>query len=374
MDRLFTPVSRGVLSEIHISDIHFGAIDPRVQYDILKEQVIDELFRIPIIDIIFINGDLFERKYATDSDEVLYATNFIEGIRLVAIEKNATVVIISGTESHDAGQLNLLYHYMKDPAFDIRIVETIKFEYVKGARILCIPELYGIEEDVYDKFLFRSGLYDQCVIHGTIKGAIYGDTINSRGRLFTIEDFNNCRGPIIAGHVHVAGCYEGHFYYTGSPIRYKFGEEQEKGFMIVYYNLDTGDYYNRLIPVKSFRYDTVYIDDIINNDPKDIIAYIDNIKSQGIDYLRVAYKKEVRDEDLAIIKEYYRNNREIKIASPNNHRKEIEQQNQSVPTQYRYLLDGTLSPYEKLARYINDREQYAYFTGDDIKKLVEEDL
>ena len=46
--------TRGTLLEAHIADIHFGAIDPKVQYDILKEQFLDKIFRLKL-DIISIN-------------------------------------------------------------------------------------------------------------------------------------------------------------------------------------------------------------------------------------------------------------------------------------------------------------------------------
>lgn len=366
---------RGVLSEIHLADIHFGAIDPKDEYDILKREVINELHRIPIIDIIFINGDLFERKYTTDSEPVRYASLFMQDIRQVAISKKATVVLLSGTESHDAGQLNLFYHYLEDPEFDIRIIENIRFEYIKGARILCIPELYGVPEDIYQKFLFESGIYDQCVMHGTIEGAIYGNTVNKRGRLFGIDDFGNCRGPIISGHIHVAGCFNSHFYYTGSPIRYKFGEEQEKGFLLVYYNLDSCDYYAHLIPVKSFRYDTINIDELISQDPRDIINYINDLKEkEGIDYLRVCFTKEIPSENLAIIREYYRNNGKIQLKQETDKSDDMINSVQTKDfAEFDYLFDDNLSPYDKLAIYINKQEQCEYITGDEIKKILEED-
>lgn len=366
---------RGVLSEIHIADIHFGVIDPKIEYEILKREIINELYKIPIIDIIFINGDLFERKYTTDSEPVLYASMFMADIRLVAIEKNATVVLLAGTEFHDAGQLNLFYHYLEDPNFDIRIVENIRFEYIKGAKILCIPELYGIDEDVYQKFLFQYGLYDQCVMHGTIEGAVYGNTINKRGRLFGIDDFVNCRGPIISGHVHTPGCFNGHFYYSGTPIRYKFGEEEEKGFLILYYNLDRRDYYVHLVPVKSFRYDTVNIDEIISQDPKDVIAYIDKLKNEGVDYIRLTFGKEVPSENIAIIREYYKNNGRIKLKLNEEKQTGVITENKGDNyDKYAYLFDATLSEYDKLARYINDRENCIFTTGEEIKRIIEEDI
>ena len=367
--------TRGILSEIHMADIHFGAIDPKTEYEILKKEVISCLYRLSVIDIIFINGDLFERKYTTDSEQVRYASLFMADIRSLAISKNATVVILSGTEYHDAGQLNLFYHYLEDPEFDIRIVENIRFEYIKGAKILCIPELYGIPEDVYQNFLFKYGIYDQCVMHGTIEGAVYGNTINKRGRLFGIDDFANCRGPIIAGHVHVPGCFNSHFYYSGSPIRYKFGEEEPKGVLLVYYNLDNGFYYPHLIPVISFRYDTINIDELISQDPKDIIEYINNLKEkEGIDYLRIVFSKEVPSDNLAIIKEYYKNNGRIRFKLEENKDSIISsntKQESEVFDNYSYLFDDTLSPYEKLAFYINQQEGSIMVSGDQIKKIIE---
>lgn len=68
-----------------------------------------------------------------------------------------------------------------------------------------------------------------CFMHGTIEGAIYRDMVG-QSRLFTIDDFINCRGPIISGHVHTGGCFNSYFYYTGSPLRWKYGEEETKGF------------------------------------------------------------------------------------------------------------------------------------------------
>ena len=42
--------------EAHIADIHFGAIDPRTQYNILTEQFINYLESMNVLDIVSING------------------------------------------------------------------------------------------------------------------------------------------------------------------------------------------------------------------------------------------------------------------------------------------------------------------------------
>lgn len=365
--------NRGNLVVANIADMHFGALDPKTQYELLKTQIIDELNKLPILDIIGLLGDFFDRRGMSDSDATLYGQMLMSDIRQVAINKNASVVILMGTKQHDADQMRLFYHYLSDPEFDIRIVETIKFEYVKGAKILCIPELYGLDEKIYQNFLSFSGGYDMCFMHGTVKGAIYGDNAGL-SRLFTIEDFKNCLGPIFAGHVHTAGCFNSDIYYCGSPLRWKFGEEQEKGYMICLYNMDTRKYYTTLIPVYSFRYDTVNIDEIISQDPKDVIEYINTLKEEGIDYLRLSITKEVPTEDMNIIKEYYRNNGHIKFKLARNTdgivSSDISQSNEF--SNYAYLFDNSLSEYDKLGIYIKSKEGIM-IPGETIKQIVEND-
>lgn len=364
--------NRGNLVVANIADIHIDALDPKTQYAILKEQIVDELNKLPILDVIGLLGDFFDKRVMSDSDATLYGQMLMADIRQTAMIKNASVVILMGTKQHDADQLRLFYHYLDDPEFDIRIVETLKFEYIKGAKILCIPELYGIEESVYQDFLSYSGGYDMCFLHGTVKGAIYGDNAGL-SRLFTIEDFKNCLGPIFAGHVHTAGCFNSDIYYCGSPLRWKFGEEQEKGFMICLYNMDTRKYFTKLIQVYSFRYDTINIDEVITQDPKDVIEYINALKDEGIDYLRLSISKDIPTEDMNVIREYYRTNGRIKF--------KMISKDQSLPVDitqteefngYAYLFDNSLSEYDKLSIYINSKEGIL-IPGETIKQIVEND-
>jgi hypothetical protein len=207
-------IGRKTLIEAHISDIHFGSFDPKTQYDILVEQFISPLELMPVLDIISIDGDLFHHKTMSNSDIAMYATMFIDEVIMRVVKPhNSTLVLELGTDLHDAKQLKLFYHYINDPTLDIRIVENIQFEYIKGAKILCIPDLPGIDESVYRHFLFESGTYDSVFMHGTIKGAVPKDEVGNC-RLFTIEDFALCKGPIISGHVHTGGCFNSYFNFT----------------------------------------------------------------------------------------------------------------------------------------------------------------
>lgn len=366
---------RGITLQAHIADIHFGVMDPKTEYCILQEQFINVINGVPL-DVISIDGDIFYKLMTGNSDAILYANLLFKSLVNKCTRDNTTLVIIAGTRQHDAGQLKIFYPYLNENNLDLRIVETIRFEYIKGMRILCIPELYGIDEDIYKQFLFYSGLYDMCFMHGTIKGAVYGDNV-SQGRLFYIDDFCNCMGPIISGHVHTGGCFDKYFYYTGSPIRWSFGEESDKGFLFVLYDLDTRYHYTYLQKIQSFRYDTVDINDIISGSPDEIISYINELKKSGIDYLRIKCLQSAdTDKTIRILQDYYKTDFTIKFKL-----ERLKKLNTGNITndmiesydKYSYIFNNSMSPYEILAMFINDNETDIIIDAKQIEDIMKED-
>ena len=367
--------NRGTLIEAHIADLHFTAINPKSQYEILEQQFLNKIIELPKLDIISVNGDLFDHKIMSNSDGALYATMFIDRLVQIARMKNSTIVLIHGTYLHDADQLKLFYHYLEDPSIDIRIVTNIKFEYIKGAKILCIPELYGLDENIYKQHLLESGIYDSCFMHGTIKGAIYGDTVGN-GRLFTIEDFCNCTGPIISGHVHKPGCFNTYFYYCGTPIRYKFGEEEAKGFLIVAHDLDSGYHYTHFEEIKSYKYITVNFDDIIKNKTaKDLIDYINNYRILNeIDFLKVRFTLHIDQTDKVIIGNYYRNNPTIFVEFLDIEKETMKKMEEEIAIQndYDFIFDNRYSDEEKFCMYVNKKEGYDLINVEKLRQILEE--
>ena len=368
------PLNRGILNEIHISDIHFGAFDPKKQYEILKEQFLNKINLIPKIDIISIDGDIFDRKFMSNSDASMYACIFVDELVSIARNKNATLIILHGTYSHDFDQLKLFYHYMEDKTVDVRIITTIRFEMIKGARILCIPELYGTEESVYQEVFFQSGWYDAAFFHGTFEGSVYGNNVGN-GRLLTEKDFIYCKGLAVGGHVHKPGCFQGYFYYCGCPYRWKFGEEEEKGFLLLSHDLDTQIHYVQFEKITSFRYDTIYLDQLVSEDPKKIIDYINRRKEEeGIDYIKVKFRVPVIGSNRTIINNYYRNNPNtfvefLNIEEAEQQKREIELANNE---KYSYLTDRSISDMERFVRYVNDSEGSEFITVQQLSNLLKE--
>lgn len=366
--------SRGTLIQVHIADIHFGAFDPKTQYQILCEQFINPIIQLPKLDVIVVDGDLFDHKVMSNSDVAMYATMFVDQLVNIARNKNSTLVILSGTFSHDYDQLKLFYHYMEDKSVDVRIITTIKFENIKGARVLCIPELYGLDESIYQKFFFQSGYYDEAFVHGTYQGSVYGDTVGA-GRLLTEKDFQLCTGVAISGHVHKSGCFNGFYYYCGCPYRWKFGEEEDKGFLILGHDLDTQYHYVEFMKIESFRYDTIFLDQLISEDPKEIIDYINQLKQdQGIDYIKVKFRYPIAGYNKTVINNYYRTNPYVTPDFSEIKKEELKNQDiiDAQNQQYNYLMDKSINDFDRFVKYVNDNEGYEFITVQKLNELLSE--
>lgn len=223
-------------------------------------------------------------------------------------------------------------------------------------------------------------------MHGMINGTVYTqeepELGSEKAPIFKVDDFYFCRGPIIAGHVHVPGCYEKYAYYCGSPYRWSHGEEQPKGFYILLRNLNDGSHYIHFEEIFSANYKTINIDDLLLADPKDAINYINNLKeSEGIDYIRLQFKNELDDNtstNLQLIKNFYRTNPSVKIHHKQK-KKKVDINNKNVENeviekykQYEYIVDPSLSEYEVLVRYINDNKGYEFITVDELTKILSE--
>ena len=356
--------------EVHIADIHFGVMKPELQFNILKEQFLYHLESMKILDIVSINGDIFDHKFMANSDVIMYACYFIEAVVDICRRKNATLIIIAGTLDHDADQLKLFYHYI-GKGVDVRIVEEVRFEYIKGKKVLIIPELYNKGANYYNQFLQNSGLYDSVYMHGTFKGNIYGkgvaDLDSDREPVFCMEDFTNCRGPIVSGHNHTPGCHNTHFYYCGTPFRYKFGEEESKGFMVILHNIDSREYYVHFEQITSFRYDSINLDGMIDGDPKEIIERVKYMQANGVDNIRLQFSKN-NEDNLNIIRSYFRANGNVKIDANFKNEQVIANMKKMDDKykEYQYLFDKGSIPEDKLSKYINYSKGYTYITTEDL--------
>lgn len=375
--RYYDPINNNsYVIEVHIADIHFGSVDPLKEFNILNEQFLSRIACINF-DILSIDGDIFDKKFLANSDAIMYAMEFVRLCTEICIQKQATMIIISGTESHDAGQLRLFYGYKDDPRLDIRIVESARFEQVKGLRVLCIPEEYGKGEDYYRNLLDYSGPFDTVFMHGTVVGSVYGaskeDLNSQKYPIFSIDSFGGCRGPIICGHVHKAMCLNGYIYYCSNPVRYKFGEEEEKGFAIVIHDRINSMHTFNFIPIESFRYDTIDVKALEYSDPNAMIEQLNRLLASGIDNIRIDFSDLDIPTTQRVIEQYYVNNPNVSIkrfidrSGPKvNTTAEIENKYSDLD----FLLDPSLDSYSKFVHFINHNMGTQYITVEKLKSVL----
>lgn len=373
-------LDQSVYKIVSIADIHFGCNEsPEYMYNQLKIQFIDRLYKIDF-DIVSICGDLFDSKFMSNNVAITYALLFIDELVKLCSYKNATLILLAGTLSHDANQLSLFYHYMNNPSVDVRIIEKIQFENIKGLRVLCIPELYGISEEEYNNILYYSKGYDICFLHGTYKNSYKGSeiaTLNSNhAPVFGINHFDNCAGVILMGHYHIPSVYDGYAYYNGSAFRFRFGEEEEKGFLITLYNKYTRQHYTELIPIKSHTYSTININHLLNEDPKKIIDWIKSEKkNRNIDFIRVQFNNAGQNMD--IVRNYFRTSPNIKLHELDRKDKQMQQIDQEIlekNQEYSYILDTSINDYDKFVMYMNQNEGYDFITSEELINLLEGDI
>ena len=357
----------------HISDIHFPVMDPRKQYDILCDQFIYKLQLLNQLNLVCINGDLFDHKVMTSSDATYYASLFIAKLVELCKDKNATLIILQGTISHDNNQIKMYYHYMERMDVDVRIVTNIQFETVKYTRILCIPEFNNLAEEIYDRYLNKSGFYDMCIMHGNFKGAVYEDS-PSNSRIFTIDDFINCRGPIISGHIHKPGCHSGHFYYCGSPYRWRFDDDHDKGFILMVMDTVSRNYQIENVPIISDSYKTIHLEGLIN-DAKDTIDYIEKYKKDNlIDNLRIKFAKDVDMTSKMILNNYFRDRNDIVLIYYSNEKELQETAEHKIMEQskeYWFLLDNSMTDMQKFIMWVNSHaKDDNYITEDELTTIM----
>ena len=248
---------------------------------------------------------------------------------------------------------------------------------VKNCRVLCIPELYGVPEEYYQHILFGSDFYDLCIMHGTIQGAVYGDNVGS-GRLFRMEDFLNCKGPIIAGHVHKAATYYDHFYYCGSPYRWRFDDDCFKGFILMSYNMNTRQYYLDYEEIISDIYKTITLDELVNNDPIETINYIRNLKAtEGINYIKVKFNSAIPGSSRMAMNDNFRNDDSVTLEffSPEREiAKQAEARIKEDGEKFAFLLDPRLTDEQKFVMWVNyQKKDETFLTVEELEEMLKED-
>lgn len=355
-----------------IADVHFGALSSEELYNQLSKHFLNHLKKMKVLDFVVIAGDLFDAKISLNSDHTKYAFLFLKSLINICISKNAKLRIIKGTESHDNRQLDVLQFLMSSNC-DIKIFNHVESEELfPDFNVLYIPEEYMEDKDRYYNEFFNKE-YDMIFGHGLMNEVAFvakmqdSEVTMAKAPIFKSDELLNiCKGPIFFGHIHKAQCIKERIYYTGSFSRWCFGEESEKGFMMVVYNPENNNYETEFIENKSAKiYNTMIVDygsKFFSIEANQQLEYILSlVQTLDVYRLRIIFNIPEDYENpifvTNLINDTFSKYPDIKVIINNNSRekkkkKEVEDKIQLLMTKYDFIFDKSLSPEDKISKFI----------------------
>lgn len=204
-----------------ISDIHFGAMDCTQLLNELN-LFLEYLIGLERLNLIIIDGDLYDKKLSLNSEHTLAAFHFMTKLTNIAKDKEAKIRIIKGTLSHDNNQLENLM--MFSDVCDFKIFNSLETEVIDDVKILYIPEEYIEDEDYFEQVYSQDA--DLCFGHGMIKEAAFvgskqesAITLKKAPIFDTDKLLENIKGIVMFGHIHNRMKIKERFYYCGSYSR-----------------------------------------------------------------------------------------------------------------------------------------------------------
>lgn len=356
---------------IDISDIHFGAFNAVQLYTELEEflKYIEEL---PILDVLFISGDLCDSKISLNSNHAKYLMKFTVRMLEICFNKHTKVRVVKGTESHDNKQLEIFESFRDIDKYDFKIYEKVNDEWLfEDLHVLYIPEEYVDNKDEYYKEYFEQE-YDIIVGHGLVKEVSFlaikqeSENTHKKAPVFNTKQLLKiCKGPILFGHIHTNQVIYDRFFYTGSFSRWSFGEEADKGFYLFTYSPINNEFLIEFVKNKLARqYDTVNVKEdssLFNKDIQEQINYLVELSNTLlIDYLRIeidipeGYEKALLLTNA--VNDTFKKFGNIKIKINNNtklkQKKETEEKINLLLDKYSFIFEKDLSYEEKLCKFM----------------------
>lgn len=354
-----------------IGDIHFGYYPAELLYKEF-ELVINNITKD--IDAVFIAGDYFDTKLSLSSKHSLYAIKTFCDILDKCEQTNTKLRMIRGTASHDPeNQLVNLSSIAKSSKVDFKLYLTVgEEELFPDFNVLYVPEEYMENKDEYYKEFFNKKY--QCIIgHGMFEETnfVTNKTLNMKKYPVFNSTFIEkiCDGPIIFGHIHKSQKIRNRIMYTGSFTRSRYGEEEDKGFIIATYETENNSTdFKFIINDKATKFDTVLI-----LDTSEIFSLLLNEQIQFIKEMISTYKKDKLRIKINIPKNYdntkvfidsvttvFGNMENVDIVIMDNTKEETKQKTKEIVDKlmlkYNFIFDKSISYEEKIQQFIYNKK------------------
>ena len=370
-----------------ISDIHFGAMKAPELYMELEKVFIKKINVMEKLDVVFIAGDLFEKKLSFNEEHARYAIKFITQLCNLAKEKKFKIRILRGTRNHDLHQLNNFQYLEQKNEVDFRIINVVTEEDMFGEefKVLYVPEEYMEEPDEYykDTLYNDNKHYDLIIGHGEIEFQSFENLRHqSERKIANAPSFKNKvlldkATLTVFGHIHNRCNYNERLYYCGSFSRWKFGEEDPKGFIVFKYRTSDKKFALKYVDnTLAKEYKTISLNDIMKDEELDITKKIDIIKEikekSDSDFVKFKYSvDESNSEENQIIKNYFAENEDIIISSKKEQLK-VDDSEKELLKEYEFIFNKKYDFYETVSMYVEKKGKK--LPVDRVKELINNEL
>ena len=272
-----------------ISDIHWGAIEAKRLYENLQLVLSTIHYLKDKLDMVVICGDYFDYRLQLNSKSALLSLQWMDELVKTCKESNVKRIrIVKGTQEHDNNQLEALRSYEDETGFFRIFNENTYEETLPELSCLYCPDETIPTKEYNMKYLSNIlQVADLGFFHGSFDIVLpeivvqMSEESNKANVIFEYELFSKCiKGLIVSGHWHV-GSFNNPVLYTGSFDRWTFGEEEDKGFIILQYNTEDHTYsYEKIVNENALRYDTITIDTSMYKSADDYKELIDDINEK----------------------------------------------------------------------------------------------
>ena len=368
---------------ITISDIHWGVIDPKEQLKALE--FIFKFFEYSVphgisIDMIVIAGDYFDSKLPLNSREAIYAVQWFHKLHNLALEYNVKRIrMFQGTLEHDNDQLDVFKPLEQEDSDFFKIfTHTTSEETLPGLKCIYCPDETLQTSDYEFTYLNEMlSLHNIGFFHGSFD-VVYGELLDAKPELMNRKNViyrydlwdKIIDGPLISGHWHDGKVYD-NLYYCGSPFRYKFNEDEPKGFIFTEYDTETKEYLcKKIINPLSPEYITYEIYSNMCTSQEDYTSHLSNIDSilhsfEERSYLNnklrikfyVVDEKVENDTFITGLRHKFINTKNVKIELKNKLKekikKEVAKKNKERNATYEFIYHEEKNPSEIIQEFIH---------------------
>lgn len=295
---------------VHIGDIHWGAMDPKILFKELKEIFVSYIQKHnKEIDMITFCGDYWDSKIPLTDQVSITGIKFFNLICQYCNSHDIDLRVIKGTKTHDFNQLDN-FKYLEKQYSNLKIINTVSEEDYQGVKILYVPEEYMNDQVSYYEE-YKNKKYDMMIGHGTWDVFAFDNQIIESERyikgspVFNYKEWENViKYKIVFGHIHAHNIHK-KLEYTGSFSRWIFGEEKPKGFLVTKLDLENERIETEFIEnTLAQKYDTINMSDILEDDDniEDVVKRISKLTKDN-KKIKIKIDENLDTEDLNILKE-----------------------------------------------------------------------